>query len=41
MLIDLKSPYNIKIDDDFNVNIYERFLLNVDPESLSVGESKR
>lgn len=41
MLIDLKSPYNIKIDDDFNVNIYERFLLNVDPESLSVGESKK
>lgn len=41
ILVDLKSPYNIKIDDDFNVNIYERLSLSVDPESLSVGESKK
>lgn len=41
ILADLKSPYSIKIDDDFNVNIYERLSLSVDPESLSVGESKK
>jgi DNA repair exonuclease SbcCD ATPase subunit len=40
ILNDLKSPYNIKIDEEFNVNIFER-LIDVHPESLSTGEGKK
>lgn len=41
ILDELNSPYNVKIDEEFNVNIYERLLLYVHPESLSMGESKK
>jgi len=41
ILDDLNSPYNIKIDEEFNVNIYERLTNEVHPESLSMGESKK
>lgn len=41
ILDDMKSLYNIKIDEDFNVNIYERLINSVHPESLSMGESKK
>jgi DNA repair exonuclease SbcCD ATPase subunit len=40
ILTELKSPYNIKIDEEFNVNIFER-LIDVHPESLSTGEGKK
>lgn len=41
ILDDLNSLYNIKIDEEFNVNIYERLTNEVHPESLSMGESKK
>ncbi len=41
ILDELKSPYNIKIDEEFNVNIFERLTIDVHPESLSMGESKK
>jgi len=41
MLDELKSPYSVKIDEEFNVNIYERLTNIVHPESLSMGESKK
>lgn len=41
ILDELKSPYNVKIDEEFNVNIYERMTNDVHPESLSMGESKK
>jgi DNA repair exonuclease SbcCD ATPase subunit len=41
ILDELKSPYSIKIDGEFNVNIYERLTNEVHPESLSMGESKK
>ncbi len=41
ILDDLKSPYNVKINEEFNVNIYERLTNEVHPESLSMGESKK
>ena len=41
ILDELKSPYNVKIDEEFNVNIYERLTNEVHPESLSMGESKK
>ena len=41
ILDDLHSPYNIKIDEEFNVNIYERLSNIVHPLSLSEGESKK
>lgn len=41
ILDELKSPYNIKINEEFNVNIYERLTSEVHPESLSMGESKK
>ena len=41
ILDELKSPYNIKIDEEFNVNIYERLTNEIHPESLSMGESKK
>ena len=37
----MKSPYNIKINEEFNVNIYERLTNEIHPESLSMGESKK
>jgi DNA sulfur modification protein DndD len=40
ILNELKSLYNIKIDEEFNVNIFER-LIDVHPESLSTGEGKK
>lgn len=40
ILNELKSSYNIKINEEFNVNIFER-LIDVHPESLSTGESKK
>jgi DNA repair exonuclease SbcCD ATPase subunit len=41
ILNELKSPYNIKIDEEFNVNIFERLTFEVHPESLSTGEGKK
>lgn len=41
ILDELKSPYNIKINEEFDVNIYERLTSEVHPESLSMGESKK
>jgi len=41
ILDEMKSPYSIKIDKDFNVKIYERLTNEVQPESLSTGESKK
>jgi len=41
ILNDLKSTYSIKIDEEFNVNIFERMIIEVHPESLSMGESKK
>lgn len=41
ILDELNSTYNIKIDEEFNVNIYERLTNEVHPESLSMGESKK
>ena len=41
ILDELKSSYNVKIDEEFNVNIYERLTNEVHPESLSMGESKK
>jgi DNA repair exonuclease SbcCD ATPase subunit len=41
ILDELKSPYNVKIDEEFNVNIFERLTFPIDPESLSMGESKK
>jgi len=41
ILDELKSPYNIRIDEEFNVNIFERLTNEVHPESLSMGESKK
>jgi DNA repair exonuclease SbcCD ATPase subunit len=41
ILDELKSPYDIKIDEEFNVNIFERLTIDVHPESLSMGESKK
>jgi DNA repair exonuclease SbcCD ATPase subunit len=41
ILDELESPYNVRIDEEFNVNIYERLTIEVHPESLSMGESKK
>lgn len=41
ILDELKSPYNVRINEEFNVNIYERLTNEVHPESLSMGESKK
>ena len=41
ILDDMNSVYNIRIDEEFNVNIYERMMNEVHPESLSMGESKK
>lgn len=41
ILDDLKSIYTIKIDEEFNVKIFERLTLEIHPESLSMGESKK
>jgi len=41
ILDELNSPYNIKIDEEFNVNIFERLTNEIHPESLSMGESKK
>lgn len=40
ILDEMKSAYNLKIDEEFNVNIYERLTNEIHPESLSSGESK-
>ena len=40
-LKELNSPYDIDIDNDFNVNLYERFKLKINSETLSMGESKK
>lgn len=41
ILDELNSTYNVKIDEEFNVNIFERLTNEVHPESLSMGESKK
>jgi len=41
ILDDMKSTYNVKIDENFNVKIYERLTTEIHPESLSMGESKK
>jgi len=41
ILDDMKSTYNVNIDEDFNVKIYERVYNEIHPESLSMGESKK
>lgn len=41
ILDELKSIYSIKIDEDFNVKIFERLTIDVHPESLSMGEAKK
>lgn len=41
LLDELNSQYNVKIDDEFNVNIYERLTMNIHPETLSTGEAKK
>lgn len=41
ILDELKSPYNIKINEEFNVSIFERLTNEIHPESLSMGESKK
>lgn len=41
ILDEMNSIYNIKINENFDVNIYERLSNEVHPESLSMGESKK
>jgi DNA sulfur modification protein DndD len=41
ILDELKSQYNIKINEDFDVIIYERLTNEIHPESLSTGETKK
>lgn len=41
ILDDMNSIYTIKLDDEFNVNIYDRMSILIHPESLSMGESKK
>ena len=41
ILDELKSPYNIKINEEFNVSIFERLTNEIHPESLPMGESKK
>ena len=41
ILDEMKSPYNVKINEEFNVNIYERLTNEIHVESLSTGESKK
>ena len=41
ILDELNSPYNVKINEEFNVHIYERLSNEIHPESLSTGESKK
>ena len=41
ILDELHSPYNIRIDEEFNVLIFERLTNQIHPESLSMGESKK
>jgi DNA sulfur modification protein DndD len=41
ILDELNSPYNVKLDDEFNVSIYERLTIKVNPETLSTGEAKK
>jgi len=37
----LNSPYNAILNDDFDANIYELNILEIDPETLSKGEDKK
>lgn len=37
----LNSPYDVKLDDEFNSIIYERLINEVNTETLSVGEAKK
>jgi len=41
ILDELHSSYNIRIDEEFNVLIFERLTNQIHPESLSMGESKK
>jgi len=41
ILDDMKSTYSVKIDENFNVKIYERLTTEIHSESLSMGESKK
>lgn len=41
ILDEMNSPYNVRINEEFNVNIYERLTNEVPAESLSMGESKK
>jgi len=41
ILDEMKSTYSVKIDENFNVKIYERLTIEIHPESLSMGESKK
>ena len=41
ILDDFKSVYNVKIDEDFEVKIYERMFNEIHSESLSMGEAKK
>jgi len=41
ILDDFKSIYNVKIDENFEVKIYERMFNEIHVESLSMGEAKK
>lgn len=41
ILSQLNSPYDVKLDDEFNSIIYERLINEVNTETLSVGEAKK
>lgn len=40
-LTELKSEYNAVLNDDFDADIMELGILNIDPETLSKGEDKK
>lgn len=41
ILDELNSPYNVKLNEEFNVTIYEKLINEINSESLSVGEAKK
>ncbi len=41
ILDELNSPYNVKLDEEFNVTIYERLINEIYGETMSMGETKK
>lgn len=41
ILNQLNSPYDVKLDDEFNAIIYEKLINEVNTETLSIGEAKK